>query len=650
MRRLLIVMAFVGLLCPAFSQNFDLEKERMPLAEIQGQFRFHAGDDPRWADPSFDDSSWSLLRSDESWFSQGYKKYAGVGWYRFRVDVPAELKDLAILLPLVNDSYQIFANGRLLGQVGEMPPHGAVFNHNNNIFYIPAAVVTPGHPLVFAVRAWGAPLFAAFPEGGFGAPPVVGDAAAVTRWRDLQIRDRYWRLSSTELLMLANILGMAIGLALFAVRPAEREYLWFGAAQFFWSLNSVVGMATRFMTVPYIPFEFLTALGFFGGAVLNIEFFHALLRQRRGSLYWIGAVPVLFIMPVLGMTLAGWVSFNQFGAVETGAFLPYAAVVAILLFRAGINGNMEARVLFVPFSVSCLSIFLFDLLDLIDLSRHPLLLAMANRYSRLFTWPINMGGGNLTGMACLGSVCVVLILRFARSRRDEERLTAELEAARAVQHVLIPDELPSVPGVEIESVYKPAGQVGGDFFQIIPRSKGGALIAIGDVSGKGMPAAMTVSLLVGTFRTLVHYTESPAEILKAMNLRMLSRSQGGFTTCLVLKLDLDGALTIANAGHIAPYVGGCEVETANGLPLGLSVDAEYGETTIRLSLDDHLTLLTDGVVEARDPRGELFGFERARHLSTKAAAIVASTAQSFGQEDDITVLTLHLSPMENVAG
>ena len=83
---------------------------------------------------------------------------------------------------------------------------------------------------------------------------------------------------------------------------------------------------------------------------------------------------------------------------------------------------------------------------------------------------------------------------------------------------------------------------------------------IGDVSGKGMPAAMTVSLLVGTVRTLAHYTQSPGEILTAMNQRMLARSQGGFTTCLVLRLDANGKLTVANAGHLAPYINGSESE------------------------------------------------------------------------------------------
>ena len=142
----------------------------------------------------------------------------------------------------------------------------------------------------------------------------------------------------------------------------------------------------------------------------------------------------------------------------------------------------------------------------------------------------------------------------AESQRQQNRLEQEIRNARAVQQVLIPEAIPAVPGFKVESVYKPAEEVGGDFFQIMPLRGGGVLTVIGDVSGKGIPAAMTVSLLVGTVRTLAHYTQSPAEILAAMNQRMIARSHdGGFTTCLILRADTDGKITAANAGHLAPY-------------------------------------------------------------------------------------------------
>jgi len=232
------------------------------------------------------------------------------------------------------------------------------------------------------------------------------------------------------------------------------------------------------------------------------------------------------------------------------------------------------------------------------------------------------------------------VLRTIRIARERAQVAAELEAARTVQQVLIPEETPSVPGFAIHSVYKPAGQVGGDFFQILPVKSGGVLVIIGDVSGKGMPAAMTVSLLVGTIRTLAHYTQRPSEILAAMNQRMLARSSGGFTTCLVVRADADGTLTMANAGHISPYVNGKEMALENGLPLGLAADTIYAESTFQLPASQQLTLVTDGVVEARNKTGALFGFERTAAISCESADQIAQTAELFGQDDDITALTL----------
>ena len=255
-------------------------------------------------------------------------------------------------------------------------------------------------------------------------------------------------------------------------------------------------------------------------------------------------------------------------------------------------------------------------------------------------WQYTTSALTLAGIATLA----IFVRDLVRDRREKQRMAAELAAGRAVQQVLIPEETPTIPGFIIQSVYKPFGEVGGDFFQVLPikndLGSGGVLVIIGDVSGKGMPAAMTVSLLVGTVRTLAHYTRSPGEILAAMNQRMLARSHGGFTTCLVLRADADGVLTIANAGHIAPYVDGRELQLESGLPLGISADTIYVESTFQLSPEQQLTLLTDGVIEARDKAGALFGFERSASLSTQPAEAIAQAAQAFGQEDDITVLSV----------
>lgn len=638
-------LAFLVLVCsvvPAFAQRFDLQRDGMPLAELNGQFRFHPGDNPRYAAPGFDDSRWPLIQSNESWYSQGYKDLSGFGWYRFHVTVPPGATQLALLVPALSDSYAVYANGHLIGQVGASGSPWRILSAPDRVFAIPETDVPANGVLVFAVRVWRWPAQGMLSGAGFAAAPVIGSAAAVSRWAELQVHDHFWADAGAQYLALVNIAGVLLGFALFLVRPSEREYMWYGVAQVFWSLDSICGLAGQFLNVPAVTVNALYLAGVMVGAFLNLIFFHVLLRQRRGMAFWMGGLPILIPLVYKGAILAGWASYRNFDQITALCFLCYTIAVVWIIFSAGGRGNQEAWILVAPFSLSAASICWEEVARVLHLSRFPVCAAISVFLRNTIAWPIHSNASLFIGTACNLAVCAVLILRFARSRRDEERLAGEVQAARAVQHVLIPDELPSVPGYHIEGVYKPAGEVGGDFFQIVPLVRGGALMAIGDVSGKGMPAAMTVSLLVGTFRTLAHYTQSPAEILAAMNQRMLARSRGGFTTCLVLRLDPDGTLTAANAGHLPPYIAGQEIEIDNGLPLGLVAEAEYSERATSLSPGDRLTLLTDGVVEARNARGELFGFERTRALSTRGADQVAATAQRFGQEDDITVLSITL--------
>lgn len=152
---------------------------------------------------------------------------------------------------------------------------------------------------------------------------------------------------------------------------------------------------------------------------------------------------------------------------------------------------------------------------------------------------------------------------------------------------------------------------GGDFFQVISLPDGSNLIVIGDVSGKGLKAAMTVSLIVGTLRTLTDYTQEPSEILLGMNRRLFGRVQDGFATCVGLRLKPIGDATIANAGHLAPFRDGEELP----LLLGVAADAVSEDLAFRLHEEETLTLYTDGIVEARSATGELYGFERARILA-----------------------------------
>ena len=242
-------------------------------------------------------------------------------------------------------------------------------------------------------------------------------------------------------------------------------------------------------------------------------------------------------------------------------------------------------------------------------------------------------------MVLFGATALTIFVReLIQDQREKQRMSTELEAARAVQQVLLGLETPAISGLRIESAYKPAGEVGGDFFQIVPVEKDGVLLVLGDVSGKGLHAAMTVSAIMGALRIVP--SSRPAEVLSALNRTLCGRLSGGLVTCSVARIESDGRMTVANAGHLAPYRNGHEVLLEPGLPLGVIEAADYAESVFTLNLGDALTFMSDGVVEARTSAGELFGFDRTRSISTQSAEQIAQAAQAFGQEDDITVLTL----------
>ena len=118
---LLFFVLFSGALLHA--QEFDLANSHSPVLSLDGLWRFHTGDDPAWSKADFDDSSWELLRSDENWAEQGHAGYSGIAWYRFKVNLPEGMNKISLSLPYILTSYQVYANGHLIGSYGAMPSH-----------------------------------------------------------------------------------------------------------------------------------------------------------------------------------------------------------------------------------------------------------------------------------------------------------------------------------------------------------------------------------------------------------------------------------------------------------------------------------------------------------------------------------------------
>lgn len=232
--------------------------------------------------------------------------------------------------------------------------------------------------------------------------------------------------------------------------------------------------------------------------------------------------------------------------------------------------------------------------------------------------------------------------RYAKTQAEKATLEGEMAAAREVQRVMVPEKLPYISGYDVESVYRPAAEVGGDFFQVIRLKNSRTLLVIGDVSGKGLSAAMIVSTIVGMLWVVSAYTEEPAEILSELNRRLCGRTQGGFATCLIVRLEAAGRLTLASAGHPPPFLNGTEFSLGGSMPLGLVENTAYVQTALEMHAGDKAVLLTDGIPEARNEDGALLGFSRVESLLREGANAsgVAEAAQNYGQNDDLTVISI----------
>lgn len=627
---------------------------------LNGPWKFHPGDDPAFAAPEFDDSGWSNLDLTPppgsydpvtgssgfvpGWTSRGFPKLTGFAWYRLRVQAQvegadADSKRLAIAMPInFDDAYQVYVDGQLLVQFGD-------FSSNHVVFYTaqPRSFLLPDdalkHPFVIAIRFWMAPSTPITSEdaGGLHGPLILGDSAAI----DSVLRLKWDAVNRTQVGTLITSLAMALstllGFILYSLDRDEAAYFWLGAA----SLASLAArlsvlLGNYFTVIPKVAEILLQdvivaplTLGMwalFWAYWFDLAGIKKIVRSTWALIILTIAVMATVRPPLYGslvpLTASSWlVPLALFLRMMLGALLLWVAFKG--LRKQGASGWMA---LF-PILLTVIGAYQEDL-------------GVVHVHTILRFGGLTFGLGIVSDLLMLAIISILMMQRFMRSQRESVKLRIEIEQARLVQQLLIPDATPTFPGFTVESVYRPAQHVGGDFFQFLKAPNGGVLAIIGDVSGKGTPAAMTVALIVGTVRTLAHYLEQPAQILAALNNRMVGRSQGGFTTCLVLRADPDGTVTVANAGHIAPYVQGQEIGTDNGLPLGLNPETTYPETTFKILNGEQITMVTDGVVEARNLNGELFGFARTAGISLESADTIVRAAQRFGQEDDITVLTV----------
>jgi len=427
-------------------------------------------------------------------------------------------------------------------------------------------------------------------------------------------------------------------LALYYTQKGHDEYLWLALHELALAplgFVELAGSSARLDTLwyaatvlqlvlvaAYLYFEFLIAF-----LSLRRRWYISLMRYTAPILAGVG--PVLLMVghsSLVGLFLAIiWLLALLW-------FLGWLLFIFLTLIIATVRRNFEAGLLLIPL-----------VLDMVGIAEPLVTGGMRNITGRPYHSPLTIMAGpvpihfaSIADFVGILAIVIIIFGRFLRVQRDQERVSSELAAARSVQELMIPQERIKTPGFEVDSVYNPATEVGGDFFHVQPTEDGGLLVILGDVAGHGLKAAMNVSMLMGALRRISE--RSPARILEQLN-RVLTGSES-FTTCQVAMLGADGELVMANAGHLPPYINSQEVSIPGGLPLGVLPNVTYEEVRLYLHPGDRVLLMSDGVAEARTPSGELFGFDRVHNLSGQSAFYIAEAAKAFGQEDDITVLTV----------
>lgn len=629
------------------------------FAPLDGPWQFHLGDNAAWALPQAGDDArnvgWEQVSADKTWGAQGHPAYTGFAWYRKHIHLesaPGASPDLALLINHVDDIYEIYWNGILIGHHGTMPPHPSYpYNPPAQTFGL-----GPARDGVLALRVWKAPLtsFDNDQLGGLHAAPVVGSPSAIGAQK--AELDYAWLRSRQYYFGLQSLYGLVMLLSLLSWLRDRSMHVLFWMAVF-----SGAQVVSLILVGLRIPFSFSFALGWLQPvlSIADIGLWFLLLyllkldenpriARLTRQLAWISIIStsldgILTLLDWSNPLLSSWVQgADGFLTLIFTALEAYPLVLVAYAIRKRLDPSRW---------MVAITAMLAGMVQVVRIA-----VQQGSRFTHFtlgdkIAAPLFSVNGNVFTAQTIANTLLLLAIIYAVYRYLQDSLSRqtsmeqEFKSARELQQVLIPESLPALPGFAFTSSYRPAQEVGGDFFQVIPLEgefEGSTMILLGDVSGKGLKAAMTVSLIVGAARTLARYAPSPGEMLAELNLRLFGRLKGGFVTCLAVRLDAAGNCVVAGAGHPAPFLNKKEIDMQGTLPLGILPAAIFEEKALVLKEGDHFALYTDGLLEARSASGEIFSFERldALFATRPDAAKATEAAVNFGQDDDITVLTL----------
>jgi sigma-B regulation protein RsbU (phosphoserine phosphatase) len=629
MRRVPWLVSLLALLLPLS----PLRAQSM-IALTPQQCVWHPGDNPAWAASGFDDSAWQPY---SSWQIDDHNAHI---WVRCHANL-APLRSLAhpALQVDLEAASQVFVNGSLLGSSGNLAT--AQFNIGGSyVVPIEPASLTPAATLALRV-ALRDPQFQSASAGFMlGEQSVLQEHHAAAALSGA--------LSYLPIGLCYGLIGV-VGFMLLGLYVTDRSHLeLLLLAIVCWlvcDLRLCEFCQTALVPMPSALWNILYSLGELV-ELFWIPFIFRLAGKRVPWIYWLViAFPLGFFFNIFGNAfLPPLLNLHQNALYSSivpwffaGGMACATAPLAAFWPWHRIPRNLRAVAFFcIAWGAADFLWFLHWELSLLVAASHD---ALALQNFLLI----------LRAATTLCSVLALLTILFREQRRiaqDRALLAGEMQAAREIQSLLAPATIETIPVLHVDVAFHPMREVGGDFYLCRPLPDGRQRILVGDVSGKGTAAAMTATLLIGAAER--RDSDSPAALLHHLNLVLRGSRVGGFATCLCADLAPDGAVTLANAGHLPPYCRAQEIPVLSALPLGVNAPGEtaYEETRFTLAPGDTLTFLSDGVVEARNPAGELFGFDRTREISRQSAEEIARAASTHGQQDDITVLTVAFAPAE----
>lgn len=641
--------------------------------QLRGAWRYHPGDDPAWADPSFDDSAWETLESPRQLGGANTKSgWPGIGWFRLRLAVDPELAGVPIAIQLFhNGASEIYVDNRVVHSFGRVSAsEDSEQTYDPNRTPVPVVFDRPGeHMLVVRYscaetadgkRTVGRVLTGNVLPAGFQG--MLADAASATTvyGADLTVTAFF----STSFIGVLSAFG-ALHLFLYLFDRRQRANLFYSLFAFSFALNSFCNLLMTATHIGYggTAYVMMANRAFIAGIfVFFLAFLYAAFAFPVPRFYW--AIVVTWVLIVFAMAAVPLTPIVVF-SFPLGIFVSVSAAMIAMVnaFRKRLDGGwmIGTGVIFLAIAMTAQLVTGFGLFPrtmqmIAFFAFIGLPLCVSAYLARAFVRTRRDLEAKLVEVETLSAEAIEHERRETLLLAENERRAEELEEARQLQLSMLPKAVPDLPNLEIAAYMKPATEVGGDYYDFHVADDGTLTIAVGDATGHGLKAGTLVTATKGLFNALAEepdigrFFRQSSSALKRLNLRYLYMA--------LMMAKVNGNRVRLSAAGMPPALvyraasGEVEEVAIQGLPLGGGARFPYVERAIDLAPNDVLVFMSDGFPERFNASGEMLDYDVARRVLAESADRSAreiidhfvntgeTWADGHPQNDDVTFVVM----------